>query len=112
MWSRKIALACAASLVVSMAAFAQTPAETSGQQQPVSPPSVESSAQANDSTMTLVGCLINESDYRRAHELGKGGIDGLKTGHDFVLVDAESASTQSATSGGSCTEKGTGKGYR
>src|SRR5258708_34918712 len=98
MWSRKIALACAASAIVSMAAFAQTPAETSGQQ-PVSPPSVQSSTQAND-TMTLVGCLINESDYRRAHELGKGGIDGLRTGHDFVLVDAGSASTQSATRGG------------
>src|SRR5438309_765790 len=106
MWSRRIALACAASMAVSIAAFAQTPPETSGQQQLASPSNVQSSTQANDatSTMTLVGCLINESDYRRAHELGKGGIGGLRPGHDFVLVDAGPASTPSATSaGGTCS---------
>src|SRR5258708_2295452 len=75
--------------------------------------------------MTLRGCLIKESDDRRAHGLGKGDLSGLATGSDFVLVDASvvsgaqgtnpsEASAEAIPSAASehCTEKGTGAAYR
>src|SRR5215471_18338269 len=81
-----------AALVVSSATFVQAKS------------SLAKDARTN---MTLFGCLIKESDYRRAHGLGKGGLFGLKTGSDFVLVNASTKPRQYAPSG-SCTEKGTG----
>jgi hypothetical protein len=81
------------------------------------------SLQKNDTKqqMTVVGCLVRETDYRRAHGLGKGAFGGLGLGDEFVLVDATAvsapASTDAATSASSstaapCAEKGTGQAYR
>ena len=123
-----MAMAAAATFVMSVAAFAQTNTQTGAQQGRVSSANAQST-EANDatSTITVVGCLMNESDYRRAHGLGKGGVAGLRAGHDFVLVGAGPASTQTAASvsgnrssttaprsaaSGSCTENGTGEAYR
>ena len=128
MWRRTTAMAAAATFVMSVAAFAQTNTQTGAQQGRVSSANAQST-EANDatSTITVVGCLVNESDYRRAHGLGKGGVAGLRAGHDFVLVGAGPASTQTAASlsgngssttaprleaSGSCTENGTGEAYR
>jgi hypothetical protein len=66
-------------------------------------------------SMTVVGCLMSEPDYRKAHGLGKGAIGGLGLGDEFVLVDAtdsSSAATAPASTSARCTESGTGKAYR
>jgi hypothetical protein len=76
-------------------------------------PRAAGQANADKGDMTLVGCLIKESDYRAAHGFGKGGIAGVRTGSDFVLVDASvSVEGARATASGSCSEKGTGDAYR
>src|SRR5256885_16239097 len=68
-------------------------------------------SRATRDNMTLVGCLMTEPDYRKAHGLGKGAIGGLGLSDEFVLVDAaESSSATAAPSSSSarCTETGTG----
>jgi hypothetical protein len=46
---------------------------------------------ADDETpVTLVGCIQKESDYRKMHDMGKGGWlnTGAGDGNEYVLVDA------------------------
>lgn len=96
--------------------------------------SVAAFAQTNSrnpkDTMTLVGCLVGESDYRRAHGLGKGALGGVGLGDEFVLVDATTAPAAGAAERASsepsstaaaatppagatrCSETGSGKAYR
>jgi len=132
-------LGMAAMLTVGTAAVAQTvPASPVDRQtQPPQSPSHEMPApdqksQKSDQTMTmtLVGCLMKESDYRRAHNLGSGALGGAGLGDEFVLVDASTTpasgapaapSSQSGvnptgastrSSSGTCTEQGTGQAYR
>lgn len=70
-------------------------------------------AKAGKGDMTLVGCLMKESDYRRAHGFGKGGIAGIRPGSDFVLVDASTPSEGTTVPvAGTCSEKGSGEVYR
>jgi len=107
MYTRRIAGVIAAAFVVSATAFAQSESRSSSEPQ--------RQASAANSSMTVVGCLIRETDYRRAHGLGKGAIGGLGLGDEFVLVDAtESSSTLAArpTSSSTCAESGSGKAYR
>src|SRR5438874_12573024 len=101
---RRIAGIVVAACMVSGSAFAQSDKNGSRDQK---------------ASMTLVGCLMGESDYRRAHGLGKGAIGGLGLGDEFVLVDASESSSAAATSSTApsttsarCTETGTGKAYR
>ena len=44
-------------------------------------------------TMTMVGCLQTEADYRRAQDAGKGGIlmTGAGLGNEYVLIQTEGA---------------------
>jgi hypothetical protein len=105
---RKLVGTTAAILFVGAMAFART---TSSPQQN---PAVKGD---NTTPMTVVGCLIKEADYRSAHGLGKGGVGGMRTGSDFVLVDATTVSAGApapagVSAGGSCSEKGTGQAYR
>jgi len=101
---RKIAGSIAATLFVSAAAFAQS--------EKAAPPSSTQAENASGS-MTVVGCLIREADYRKAHNLGKGALGGVGLGDEFVLVDAMPASNSTAApSSGTCTETGAGKAYR
>src|SRR6266496_4116359 len=122
MW--KIVGSTAAALVVTIAAFAQTdsraPSSQPAQSQSSQAPSQAQNSNAAD-TMTLVGCVIKESDYRRAHGLGKGALGGAGLGDEFVLVDTEPAGAATTTPSSkavapsttaSCTEKGTGPAYR
>ncbi|HET9830934.1 MAG TPA: hypothetical protein VFP91_04475 [Vicinamibacterales bacterium] len=120
---KRIAGSVAAIFLVGAAAFAQSDnRSTAKDQNQVAQPSSDGNA-----TMTLVGCLVRETDYRKAHGLGKGAIGGLGLGDEFVLVDvttvAASGSTAPATgsspqvpptrsSSAACSEKGTGKAYR
>ena len=45
------------------------------------------------STITLVGCLQTEGDYRRAQDAGKGGVlsTGAGLGNEYVLIQTEGA---------------------
>jgi len=113
-----------AALLVSMTVSAQTNSRAASDRQ-----ASQSKAQAETTqTMTLVGCLIKEADYRRAHGLGKGGVAGFRPGSDFVLVNAsESAAppttteanvpsstgtAASRTTAANCIETGGGTAYR
>jgi hypothetical protein len=52
-------------------------------------------ATQGEQQITLVGCVQKESDYRAAHDKGRGGPvgTGVGTGDEFVLINA-SAATQ------------------
>ncbi len=52
-----------------------------------------SNGQTTPSTITLVGCLQTESDYRRAQDAGKGGVlsTGAGLGNEYVLIQTEGA---------------------
>ena len=45
------------------------------------------------SSITLVGCLQTEADYRRAQDAGKGGVamTGAGLGNEYVLIQTEGA---------------------
>jgi hypothetical protein len=106
----------AAMLVVSSAALAQTTPQAPGDE-PAQPaqatPAQTPPAGDRAATMTLVGCLMSEPDYRRAHNLGNGALGGVGLGDEFVLVDASAVGAASASApSASCTEQGTGTAYR
>jgi LPXTG-motif cell wall-anchored protein len=106
---RRIAGSIATTFIVSAAAFAQA---AFAQSEKAAPPSSTQAENAGGS-MTVVGCLIREADYRKAHNLGKGALGGVGLGDEFVLVDAMPASNSTAApSSGTCTETGAGKAYR
>src|SRR5436190_7288183 len=107
MYTRRIAGFIAAAFVFSTTAFAQSESRPSS--------AAETKVASTEATMTLVGCLIRETDYRRAHNLGKGALAGVGLGDEFVLVDATESSSASAarpTSASTCAETGSGKAYR
>lgn len=70
----------AAVLAVGMTTFgAQLPA-------PQAQPGATSSTPQQ---ITVTGCVQNESDYRPAHDAGRGGVagTGVGAGNEFVLID-------------------------
>ena len=59
---------------------------------------------AQGDQITLVGCIQKESDYRAAHDKGRGGAGtGIGTGDEFVLTNA-SAATQGLKSEASAAD--------
>ena len=83
-------LSCALSAAVviggHMAVFAQTtdqakPATTTTQK-PATPPGGQA--------ITVVGCVQREEDYRKANNLGRGGVAGttVGVGNEFILTNA------------------------
>jgi hypothetical protein len=86
-------VSAAAVLVVSMAAFAQTPQSASPSPQASQQPTTQANKQP-ETPVTLVGCVMRETDYRKAADSGKGGPvgTGLGRGDEFVLVNATKAS--------------------
>jgi hypothetical protein len=121
----------AAVLMVSMAAFAQTPQSSSPSTQTPTPsteaasPSSEASQQSTqankqpETPVTLVGCVMREADYRKANDSGKGGPvgTGLGRGNEYVLVHAmkTTAGSPSAASSIDCASAtgsaGSGEAY-
>jgi len=114
--STTLAFVCIAlSPALSGRAAAQTP--------PVTSPTAQA-AQSTDpnATLNLTGCLIKESDYRRAHQLGEGALKGVGLGDEFVLVDTTPAAgsvqapagrpAKPTATGSPCREAGTGPAYR
>ena len=84
----RIAVVTAAACMVSISAFAQT--------------SKSSSTKVQKQSMTLTGCLMGESDYKRAQS-GKANSGSAKADDEYVLVESSAAS---------CTETASGKAYR
>lgn len=78
----------AAVFAMSMVVFAQaTPSPT---QSPAAAPAAQEAASASEASLTLVGCVQPEADYRRAKNAGGGGVAGTGAGvaNEFVLVNA------------------------
>ena len=73
----------------------------------------QSSSKAQKQSMTLAGCLMGESEYRKAHGLGKSYFGNLDMSDEFVLVNASEPSGAAASQGSTpCTETANGKAYR
>jgi hypothetical protein len=103
--SKTAAFAVAALMTITPAAVAQT--QTDPQTQP--PPQTQTQPQQASAepaaTQTFTGCLMRESDYRRAHNLGEGAIGGVGLGDEYVLVDVKvsPAKSTAATSSSSAS---------
>ena len=97
----------AAALGVSMAAFAQTTGEqqTAPQPRTQTTPAPAQAGSAAGQTVTVVGCIQGETDYRKAQNLGRGGAvgTGVGAGNEFVLIDAKMASAGAPPSAGAVT---------
>lgn len=82
----------------SMAVFAQT-TERPASPTPSQPPAAEAQQQppaatpAPEQSVTLVGCVQREAEYRQAHSAGRGGVagTGAGVGNEFVLINASTA---------------------
>jgi hypothetical protein len=72
-------------------------------------PGVRNSQQPVGQSVTVVGCLVSESDYRKAHHVSAGELGGAGLGDEFVVVNIGS---RTATSGASCSETAGGQAYR
>ncbi len=68
-------------------------------------PAQQPTAKAPEQQVTLVGCVQTEDDYRKAHNLAKGGAvgTGAGSGNEFVLINASLASDAPAATGTSGT---------
>ena len=53
----------------------------------------ETPANQRVGAVTLVGCLVRESDYRQKHNLGGGAAGGMGLGDELVIVDTNTTST-------------------
>jgi hypothetical protein len=90
-------LTCATAFAQTSQTPTQTPAQTGTQP---------------ETSITLVGCLQREADYRKEHAAGRGGAVGTGTGlgNEFVLVNASIAAagapTPSATTETDCKAAG------
>jgi hypothetical protein len=86
----------AAALGLSTAAFGQTTGQQPAQPQPRTQTTTQAPQQAGSAgqTVTLVGCIQSEADYRKTGNLGRGGAagTGVGVGDEFVLIDARMAS--------------------
>src|SRR5262245_31755483 len=99
----------ATALLVSTTAFAQTPASTTAS---------TTTAQDRESPathVTLIGCVQKESDYRREHNLRRGGglQTGLGAGDEYVLINATRVTPGSAPAGasGDCSSASSGEAF-
>ena len=101
------ACSVAAALGVSMAAFAQTTGEPQAAPQPrtQTAPAPPQAGSAAGQTVTVTGCIQGEMDYRKAHNLGRGGAvgTGVGGGNEFILIDARMASAGAPPAAGAAT---------
>ena len=92
--------ACGAvvALGLSMAAFAQTPAQQPAQPRTQTTTPAPQQAGSADQAVTVVGCIQSEADFRKARNLGRGGTagTGVGVGNEFVLIDAKMAAAAGA----------------
>lgn len=97
----------AAALGLSMAAFAQTPAQQPAQPQPRTQTATPASQKAESApqTVKMVGCIQGEADYRKAGNLGRGGTagTGVGVGNELILIDATITSAGAPPPAGAAT---------
>lgn len=98
------------------AAFGIVASAQSAPPQPTQPPAQTTPAQPqtrtpdqSDRQVTIVACVQREADYRRAHNLGRGGAVGTGAGvaNEFVLVNASVGGGATGTTAGATTGTGT-----
>ena len=79
--------ATAVAVVFGATALAQATGQSSSQSQ------ASQSSSGADQKVTVVGCVVRESDYRKMQDAGKGGVagTGLGAGNEFVLTNASMA---------------------
>lgn len=93
----------------------------SAQSTPQAPPQTPATAQAPaqqptskapEQQVTLVGCVQTEDDYRKAHNLAKGGAvgTGVGSGNEFVLISASISTGAGAATGATGTSGTTAEG--
>ena len=122
-------LCIAGVLAMGVAAGAQQPSSTTSQptsttsQQPAgstAQPSTTTTSQGPSSVArsaagqtTISGCVVSESDYRKMHNAGNGGVagTGIGAGNEYILVNASngpssSAPTATGTSGSTAPTTG------
>jgi len=122
---RTAGIGTTAFVILGMASWAGAQAASDPNNRQSTPVAASSSRQTG--TIQVTGCLVKESDYRRAHNLGEGALNGVGLGDEFVLVDTTLAAGAAPTSGtpttsarpspnsatsASCNEQGTGTAYR
>jgi len=100
----------ATALLASATAFAQTPDTTT-----TSKTATVQDREAPATPVTLIGCVQRESDYRKAHNIRRGGglNVGIGEGDEFVLINAtrvSSGSTPASTSA-DCTSASSGEAF-
>lgn len=110
----KSTLPCAISAAVllagNMAVFAQaTPQAPASPPKPATQTPQQSGAGAGQ-TVTVVGCVQREEDYRKANNLGRGGAagSGVGAGNEFVLANAMMSSAASGGAAAPGAPTGTG----
>jgi hypothetical protein len=101
------ALGIATVLGVTMAASGQTTGQTPGSATEPQPrtqttPAPAQTRPAGGQTVTIVGCIQSEAEYRKAHNLGRGGAvgTGVGAGNEFVLANASMAPASSGGAAG------------
>ena len=107
MTSRHVAPMVAGAVLLSSLAFVPAAAQTSSS-------TASQTSRQRAAQVTLVGCLQREADYRRAHDLGKGGTagTGLGSGDEYVLVNASRVEGSAAAAPtADCTSQGSGEAY-
>jgi hypothetical protein len=100
-----IAAAVLSSTVMSAQSNPRTATETAAQ---------SNTSKTEETSVTLVGCLQRETDYRRTHNLGSGGAvgTGIGSGDEFVLINASPADAAApATTNIDCAREATGEAY-
>src|SRR4029453_1249949 len=89
-------------LLASTTAFAQTTPNTT-----TASTSTTAQRESPAQPVTLIGCVQKESDYRKAHNIKKGGglNMGIGDGDEFMLINATrvSGGVPSVTTVGDCT---------
>lgn len=49
---------------------------------------------------TITGCVVSESEYRKTHDAGRGGVvgTGVGAGNEFILTDASTGAASASDS--------------
>ena len=111
-----VGAALAATVTFGMVASAQSTGQPPIQSAPpatAQAPAQQPTEKAPAQQVTIVGCVQREEDYRKAHNLGKGGAvgTGVGEGDEFVLVGATIAgAAPPAATGTAGTSGGTAEG--
>ena len=106
-----VGAALATTVTLGMVASAQSTGQPPAQPPATAQaPAQQPPAKAPEQQVTLVGCVQTEDDYRKAHNLAKGGVvgTGVGSGNEFVLISASmsSAGAPAATGTAGTTAEG------